>query len=89
MSRMRTIYQVQDSLDRATQATTNMCEFYTQEMEFRKEVYALKAANQFHLIDDCCVLMQAKLMTLHTCQMCEERRERENAEWNQHELGFR
>ena len=38
----RQVYRVQDSLDRANQAVTNIRDFYTHEVVFRKEVCAIK-----------------------------------------------
>ena len=76
----RQIYKVQDSLDRAKQANANMKEFHHHEIEFRKEVYAIRQATRFHLYDDCNILMQAKPTTMTVCNQCEERRKHETAD---------
>jgi hypothetical protein len=85
----RQIYQVQDTLDRANQANANMHEFQHFELEFRKEVYAPNKATRFHLYDDCEVLMRARPVTMHVCKECEDRSERENAEMDNYQHGWR
>ena len=85
----RQIYQVQDSLDRANQANANMRELHDHEIEFRREVYALNKAHRFHLFDDCDTLMHARPITMYVCKECEERREKEIAEMDQYQHGWR
>ena len=76
----RKIYHVQDSLDWTRQANANIKEFHHHEIEFRKEVYAIRQATRFHLYDDCNILMQAKPTTMTVCNQCEERRKHETAD---------
>ena len=45
----RKIYHVQDSLDWTGQANANIKEFHYHQIEFRKEVYAIRQATRFHL----------------------------------------
>ena len=56
----REIHELQDSLDQAQAANTNINEWYHHELEFHSEVYTIRQDTRFHPFNECELLMCAR-----------------------------
>eukprot|EP00435_Cladocopium_sp_Y103_P037857 s79_g10.t1 len=82
--------RLQDELQQTQIEIQNVKDYYAHEIEFHKEIYALRSsAQRYHLFDDCEVLMRARTVSVQRCETCVERRAAENSELDIYQQGYR